>query len=262
MPLIQGKSPESFSKNVGKEMEAGKPRGQSLAIAYAVKRRMAQKKMSKGGMADEKYINRPYPKDSMMMADGGMATKPVDYNETTNMRKNQIANAFNKRMAAGGMVENEDLDPMNEPEHGAENEMYKEHRFGKMAQEHEEIDEPREPIQHYMASEEDMPHGMLGNIAQSIMKKRMMAAGGMVEYPGKDEVTGQSHMGMSDRAIHNPGTDNMTYINSHPDDDFLSDEEQTPFFHFNDRDEFEPSEKRKRMLGDIMRGLHRSHMGA
>lgn len=48
MPLIQGKSEKSFSKNVSTEMESGKPQKQALAIAYSVKRK-AQKK-AKGGM--------------------------------------------------------------------------------------------------------------------------------------------------------------------------------------------------------------------
>lgn len=53
MPLIQGKSPKSFSKNVGAEMDAGKPQKQALAIAYAIKRKNMQKK-AMGGM-----INAP-----------------------------------------------------------------------------------------------------------------------------------------------------------------------------------------------------------
>jgi hypothetical protein len=52
MPLIKGKSPESFSKNVSTEMHSGKPQAQSLAIAYAMKRKAQQKKMWAGGYAD------------------------------------------------------------------------------------------------------------------------------------------------------------------------------------------------------------------
>jgi hypothetical protein len=50
MPLMQGKSPKSFSKNVSTEMHAGKPLKQSLAIAYNIKRKA--KKMAKGGQVD------------------------------------------------------------------------------------------------------------------------------------------------------------------------------------------------------------------
>lgn len=38
MPLITGKSPKSFSKNVETEMRAGKPQKQAVAIAYSKKR--------------------------------------------------------------------------------------------------------------------------------------------------------------------------------------------------------------------------------
>lgn len=50
MPLSQGKSPKSFSKNVKTEMEHGKPQKQAVAIAYAVKRKNAHK--AHGGEMD------------------------------------------------------------------------------------------------------------------------------------------------------------------------------------------------------------------
>lgn len=39
MPLIKSKSKEAFKNNVRKEVEAGKPFKQAVAIAYSVKRR-------------------------------------------------------------------------------------------------------------------------------------------------------------------------------------------------------------------------------
>jgi hypothetical protein len=48
-PLIKGKSKKSFSKNVETEMDAGKPKDQSLAIAYNLKRQASKKKMASGG---------------------------------------------------------------------------------------------------------------------------------------------------------------------------------------------------------------------
>lgn len=48
MPLLQGKSPASFSHNVSTEVKAGRPQAQALAIAYALKR----KAMSNGGEMD------------------------------------------------------------------------------------------------------------------------------------------------------------------------------------------------------------------
>ncbi len=43
MPLIKGTSKKAFSKNVETEMNAGKPRAQSLAIAYDVKKRSSKR---------------------------------------------------------------------------------------------------------------------------------------------------------------------------------------------------------------------------
>lgn len=39
MPLIKSKSKKAFKENVRKEMKAGKPKKQALAIAYSVKRK-------------------------------------------------------------------------------------------------------------------------------------------------------------------------------------------------------------------------------
>jgi hypothetical protein len=49
MPLIKSTSKQAFSKNVKKEIAAGKPVKQSVAIAYATKRAAAKTK-SKGKM--------------------------------------------------------------------------------------------------------------------------------------------------------------------------------------------------------------------
>lgn len=56
MPLIHGKSPKSFSKNVETEMHEGKPLKQSLAIAYAMKKRKKAyggKMCAEGGDMDD-----------------------------------------------------------------------------------------------------------------------------------------------------------------------------------------------------------------
>lgn len=44
MPLIKSTSKKSFTKNVKKEIAAGKPPKQAVAIAYATKRAAASKK--------------------------------------------------------------------------------------------------------------------------------------------------------------------------------------------------------------------------
>lgn len=57
MPLMKGKSSKAFSHNVEAEMNAGKSQKQSLAIAYAVKRK--GKKYAKGGMVSKKDTYGP-----------------------------------------------------------------------------------------------------------------------------------------------------------------------------------------------------------
>lgn len=42
MPRIKSTSPKAMSKNIGKEIAAGKPVKQAVAIAYAVKREAAK----------------------------------------------------------------------------------------------------------------------------------------------------------------------------------------------------------------------------
>ena len=44
MPLVKSASKDAFRKNIKAEMKSGKPQKQSVAIAYAVKRKSAPKK--------------------------------------------------------------------------------------------------------------------------------------------------------------------------------------------------------------------------
>ena len=44
MPLIKSKSKKAFSQNIKREMKAGKPQKQAVAIAYSVKRKAKKKK--------------------------------------------------------------------------------------------------------------------------------------------------------------------------------------------------------------------------
>ena len=64
MPLNKGKSKQAFSQNVKTEMDAGKPQKQSLAIAYAMKRKA--KKMAKGG-----GVEAAHEEDSRMLNQHG-----------------------------------------------------------------------------------------------------------------------------------------------------------------------------------------------
>ncbi len=43
MPLIKSKSNKAFQQNVKKELEAGKPIKQALAISYSVQRKAKKK---------------------------------------------------------------------------------------------------------------------------------------------------------------------------------------------------------------------------
>jgi hypothetical protein len=47
MPLIKSMMPKAMSKNIAKEMEAGKPQKQAVAISYAIKRQAEAKKSKK-----------------------------------------------------------------------------------------------------------------------------------------------------------------------------------------------------------------------
>lgn len=48
MPLVKSQSKQAFKKNVQREIEAGKPPKQAVAIAYATKRAAAKKSAKKG----------------------------------------------------------------------------------------------------------------------------------------------------------------------------------------------------------------------
>lgn len=107
MPLMKGKSDRAFSHNVAAEENAGKPQKQALAIAYAVKKRMAQKKAmggvinpimkenyDHGGEVDEdKHLS---PKDMVhvimlkRMSKGGVVEGETDLQEPEPMRADHI----------------------------------------------------------------------------------------------------------------------------------------------------------------------------
>ena len=76
MPLSEGKSQKSFVKNLKTEMENGKPQKQSLAIAYAMKRKAQRKKMADGGGVQPEASPTPSPSpidpDKAASAQGSM----------------------------------------------------------------------------------------------------------------------------------------------------------------------------------------------
>jgi hypothetical protein len=46
MPLVNSKSKSAFKENISREVKAGKPVKQAVAIAYSVKRQAQKKKAS------------------------------------------------------------------------------------------------------------------------------------------------------------------------------------------------------------------------
>ena len=66
MPLIHGKSPASFSKNIKTEMSAGKPQKQAVAIAYSEKRNAEH--MAEGGEVDDDTELMDHVVDELMEA--------------------------------------------------------------------------------------------------------------------------------------------------------------------------------------------------
>lgn len=85
MPLMHSKSKKAFSKNVETEMKSGKPKDQSIAIAYSIKRK--PKKMASGGKPEEAHESTTRP-------DGGYGSVTV-----IDAKGGEV-----KRMAAGGPV--------------------------------------------------------------------------------------------------------------------------------------------------------------
>lgn len=73
MPLIKGKSKKSFDKNIATEIDSGKPKDQSLAIAYNTARMAKKKKMARGGIVEGEYdkneISRNSGKKALLEAD-------------------------------------------------------------------------------------------------------------------------------------------------------------------------------------------------
>lgn len=108
MPLVHGKSKKAFKENVSTEMDAGKPKAQSLAIAYAMKKKA--KKMAHGGVIENlpPHKDEPLPED--YYAEGGEVGEQSETRES-----DMIDRIMMKRMPSdepvymskGGMVANE-----------------------------------------------------------------------------------------------------------------------------------------------------------
>lgn len=120
MPLIHGKSPRSFEKNLKTEMHEGKPLPQSLAIAYSLKRKAEKDHEAHGGVAchacggpvhhDGKYAEGGFIHEE---EESGYEPKPAIHgsHEYDHAVENQdvVKRAMEAiRMSHGGIVANED----------------------------------------------------------------------------------------------------------------------------------------------------------
>lgn len=135
MPLVQGKSKQSFSKNVGELMNAGHPQKQSLAIAYDIKRKNKKKMASGGEVAEQAPAPNPDPRapnpdkakrfmSGFGYAEGGEVNEKLHPQHEGIMNKHEMVakKIMAKKMAEGGMVneETESMDQLALDEVGAE----------------------------------------------------------------------------------------------------------------------------------------------
>lgn len=121
MPLIKGKSSDSFDHNVKTEIASGRPQNQALAIAYSMKRRA--KKMAQGGVVKDD-VPEPNQKAAEEFQKGatesgfqpakwvqnikeglGLDDKKEPQHYSKGGMVDQIMNR--RKMADGGMVEGE-----------------------------------------------------------------------------------------------------------------------------------------------------------
>jgi hypothetical protein len=164
MPLITGKSQKSFEKNLKTELHSGKPLNQSLAIAYAMKRK-AQKKAHGG----EIHIDiNPHPEELKheKYAHGGHvghhSGKSSPVHAHSSHSKHHLAHGGKvSHYAKGGRVE-----PEEDMEHEWEQEL--------------SAHEAHESTEHEMEEEGIVKDDLIGRI----LKKHHYSKGGMVANQG------------------------------------------------------------------------------
>lgn len=156
MPLIKSKSKQAVSKNIETEMNAGKPQKQSIAIAMSVQRQAKKKKMAYGGPAQRET--------------NAVSPEPRKPDNTRPPESEYMADHF----AEGGMA-GEDCSNCGHP-------------FNRNPGTPEaKPDDMRPPESEYMAN-----HFANGGIAESIMNKKRMASGGMVDINENAQESGQT----------------------------------------------------------------------
>lgn len=224
MPLIKSPSKKAFSHNVAAEMDAGKPKDQSLAVAYSVKRK--PKKMAAGGSVDSMDMRQ-----REMRADEDhleSSVPPQSYKAQPIQRDNEIgpdrqgpgvpdmAKQHNNKRTAyakGGSIDRMEADDEMDLQKSASPGPYGVEPKGSYDESHDYApisSNPDEAHPHTGESENDMlrRHAMErsmyaegGNVdleqshmepeessmAQEIMSKRMMSSGGEVDLEANSE---------------------------------------------------------------------------
>lgn len=183
MPLMKSSSKKAFSHNVGAEMNAGKPKNQSLAIAYSIKRK--GKKMAKGGQVppqDEPKAEQEHDQPMAHPAEPFQKVSPeaTDASKMPQAKKNPLEDEeaiakimLENRLAKGGMVS--DDSEVNAPE-SYEDDEYAPNNDAFLSA---EGDDEYEPLETSMDNEEgheeedQQKSDIVSNILKSIRMRNM-----------------------------------------------------------------------------------------
>lgn len=113
MPLKMGFTDKTKSKNIAKEIDAGKPRKQAIAIAMSIARKAKAKKMSEGGEVGEEEVSDlgmfPMPEEDFFgFPLDDLEYAPPEFDIRRQIRVHPLEKFYkgrlSKRMAMGGMV--------------------------------------------------------------------------------------------------------------------------------------------------------------
>lgn len=252
MPLSKGKSDKAFSHNVEAEMHAGKPQNQALAIAYSIRRR----KKAHGGMA---HLAR----GGFLHGSGSNEKLHPEHEPVGVSSAHDIVHMIMRRrqgqqppeyMDDGGEVHDESA-ALAEGAPGPTAPV--DERVANRARERSPIPAPKPSAQ-----ARDTQHHK--QVQANIVSQAYENADHRAHQPGlySDEVDKRmAERQREDEAMHAqvPADAYGGEIEAppHGKDEFLALGEHEGM----DEAEESPRARRKRMLGDIMRGLHATHYG-
>lgn len=204
MPLIKSKSKKALAENIKTEMEAGKPRKQSLAIALEIQRRNKRpKKMAEGGIASEakaesKQLANNIPEDnsssnmqkkektSMLpgFAHGGEASDvhhkiAKDFDEMLAKHDHDAVMEYmagrlsdHKKMADGGMV---DIEENNKEQ---PNSYYERNEDAALKENYDEdfihMEQPEDSNEHGDDLKDEDSHDMVDKIMKKMKYKKVI----------------------------------------------------------------------------------------